>query len=212
MTPGNWSASSRSGPAPDSESGSTVHPSSGPVISPDWQAPPKDNQPEGNNWLKHARRFSYVRAHIGVFAVGSVALLALNLLIGSSAIWADSWIVSWGLLLLMHAVIAGIAFLALQLMEDDDIRPASEVRWDPKRTWTTPKPKDIPPEPAPVITEWRASAAPEARNAHDDEKVSWKTATDAAWLARPAGTGQDNPEPEAGSSRDATSPDSPRTD
>lgn len=165
-----------------------------PVISPEWNQAPDQESKEENAWLNQAGRFSLVRTHIGVFAVGSVALLALNLLLGSSGIWADTWIISWGILLIIHAVIAGIASLLLQLLAEDDIRPASEVRWDPLRTWTAPLPDRTPVQADPVDANWLQPATPEPQETpqkqpqkpKNEEKVSWTTATEAAWLARPA--------------------------
>lgn len=201
-----------------------MHTSSEPVVSPEWQQPQQKKASEENSWLRQARRFSLVQTHIGLFAGGSVVLLTVNLLVASPNIWADTWIARWGLLLIMHAVVAGIASLVLQLIEDDDIRPASEVRWDPLTTWKaptsdTPNTPDAPPETsAPVLSQWRAStmpykpAGPQPAAPKNHEKVSWQAATDAAWLARPSGASQDEARSKSASSSGDAPTDAPHAD
>lgn len=154
-------------------------------------------------WLSRAQRFSLVRAHISLFAVGSVLLFSVNLLSASSSIWADNWVSSWALLVIIHAIVAGIATLAIQLLsEDDDIRPASEVSWASVATWVSSvrTPAAIPKADLPekTVDPWHA-ASPEAEPEpalNDDDRVSWKAASDAAWLAQPA-NGEEEPESDA---------------
>lgn len=167
-----------------------MHASSEPVIQPEWQTDPEPNQPsETIRWLYQAQRFSLVRLHISVFAVGSVALLCINLLAGSSRVWASTWIGAWAMLVIMHGVVAVIATLAIQLLADDeDLRPASEVIWEPATTWSAPPP--VPPSPPP--SEPTVTLTPDPWNtkqpaAKDEERVSWKAASDAAWLNHPLG-------------------------
>lgn len=185
-------------------------------MQPEWRQDP-DPVPESGlptdmtRWLYHARRFSLVRAHISVFAVGSVLLLSVNLLAGSSRVWASTWISAWALLIIMHAIVAGIATLAIQLMADDDeIRPASEVSWEPATTWTAPPPVAGPepaePQPAakPDSARWPEPVPP----VKDEERVSWKAASDAAWLTRPTGPDPDELTPR----ENASSPEKPPAD
>lgn len=177
-----------------------MHPSSEPVVQPEWQARVDDPRSDTTRWLHRVQRFSFVRVHISVFAVGSVLLLTINLLAGSAHIWADRWITAWGLVIIIHATLAGIASLALQLMAEDDIRPASEVSWDPTHAWTEPEPApawpDAPPAPVtqPNPDPWQAPPPPP----RDEERVSWQAASDAAWLASsdaPDTTGEPDSDP-----------------
>ena len=160
---------------------------------PGWSRWPSRSPDDTNPWLYHAQRFSYVRAHISAFAAGSVILLALNLLVRSPDIWADTWITAWGLLVIMHGVIATMATLATQLMAEDDVRPASEVSWrpvSPDVTWVAPlEPKPEPVSPESPEDTWQAPPSPEPEGidtAAEEERVSWQAASDAAWLNRPA--------------------------
>lgn len=169
----------------------------------------------------------WLRAHLSTFALGSVVLLAINLLRGSGGIWADTAIGAWGTLVVAHGILLAIARLMTELLADEDdgeIRPASEMRWPkppsspstwsiphrrpaaerPATTTVTPSPPPTPtmdpgdaalaaadrphsrgrqapaptspPEPAP-------ESPPVTAPPDEDERVSWKAATDAAWLA-----------------------------
>ena len=165
-----------------------MHASSEPVIQPEWQAEPEPEQPSDlMRWLYQAQRFSLVRLHISVFALGSVALLCINLLAGSAGIWASTWIGAWAMLVVMHSVIAVIATLAIQLLADDeDVRPASEVSWEPAATWSAPPPAPLSPPPSepaePTASNpWHVTPPPPK----EEERVSWKAASDVAWLNRP---------------------------
>lgn len=187
-----------------------MEPSTEPVMQPEWVPESRTQQPsyDARNYLDQAQRFSLVRAHISVFALGSVLLLVVNLLIGSGSVWAGTWIGAWGLIVVMHAVIAGIAGLILQLLaDDDDIRPASEVHWSPAETWSTrpvepvdtwstpstssPPPPTEEPIAASLAHQWKEPPPPPK----DDERVSWETAAQVAWLARPTEPGRDDPDP-----------------
>ncbi|HEV2074307.1 MAG TPA: hypothetical protein VGR29_11775 [Thermomicrobiales bacterium] len=176
-----------------------------PVMQPEWlqESPPQRPSYDPRDVLYRTQRFSLVRAHISAFAFGSVLLLVVNLLIGSGSIWAATLIGAWALIVVMHAIIAGIASLILQLLaEDDDIRPASEVRWRPAKTWAATEPPAEPasswssppaPETAPTADplpdQWTAPPPPPK----DTERVSWQTAAQAAWLARPVPTRAEDP-------------------
>lgn len=163
----------------------------GPATNPEWASRPAPPPDDSNSWLEHARQFSYVRAHLSAFALGSVLLLSLNLLVRSPDIWADTWIMAWGMIVIMHVVVAIIATLTIQLMAEDDIRPASEVDWrpvNPVSTWKAPKadqPASSPETPADI---WQAAATDRGtdRTAAGEDRVSWQAAADAAWLNRPA--------------------------
>jgi hypothetical protein len=171
-----------------------MHSPTDPIVQPEWVAGARPPVAEENRWLYQAQRFSLVRLHVSVFAIGSVVLLALNLLARSATIWADTWIAAWGVLVLIHAVVASIATLVIQLLaEDADVRPATEVQWSPAATWIAPEPA----RPAPPDDPWKDVTAPDDAEEPED-RVSWKTAADAAWMTRA--------EPDAPSQDDETSP------
>lgn len=176
----------------------------------DWHAsPPGETRTPPNPWLDHLGRGSWLRAHISTFAIGSVILLSLNLLRGSGGVWADTAIGAWATLIVAHGIAMVIARLLQELLADDGdeaIRPASEMRWHTPSTWTLPpRARDGSPQPAatpaPAPAEdprmdaeaaaaaardrrRRAEAADAPSPAPDPtERVSWKAATDAAWLA-----------------------------
>ncbi len=171
-----------------------------PVMQPEWlqESPPQRPSYNPRDVLDRTQQFSLVRTHISAFAFGSVLLLVINLLIGSASVWAATLIGAWALIVVMHAIIAGLASLILQLLaEDDDIRPASEVRWRLAETWTATETPAEPtsswsslptPETAPTADplpdQWKAPPPPPK----DTERVSWQTAAQVAWLARPATT------------------------
>lgn len=142
-------------------------------------------------WLHHLSQVSYIRGHISVFAVGSVVLLAANLLLGSGGVWADTVILAWGVLVVAHGIIAVIARLLQELLADDEqeVRPASEMRWNAPSTWAIqPRSREnhaAPANAAPTASQPDASTPPETPVASpaDTERVSWQAATDAAWLA-----------------------------
>lgn len=151
------------------------------------QQQPTTGTPDVNPWLDHLGRGMYIRGHISVYAVGSVFLLALNLLRGSGGIWADTAMGAWGVLVVAHGILLIIARLLQELMAEDaeePIRPASEMRWQAPSTWTLP-PRTSP-QPAPgedrKATPEATTTEPE-KNAADTERVSWQAATNAAWLA-----------------------------
>lgn len=183
-----------------------MDPSTKPVMQPEWLPESRPKQPSysATDYLDQAQQLSLVRTHISVFALGSVFLLVVNLLVGSASIWATTWIGAWALIVVMHGIVAGIARLVLQLLaEDDDIRPASEVRWSPAETWSPPPAGSVetwnppPTQPtappaAPLPDQWKAPPPPP----RVDDRVSWKTASQVAWLARPADTGHDHPGPD----------------
>jgi hypothetical protein len=109
---------------------------------------------------------------------------------------------AWALIGVMHAIIAGIASLILQLLaEDDDIRPASEVRWSRRRRG--PRLSHQPSRRVPGVhrplQRPQATADPLPINGRrplppkGHERVSWQTAAQAAWLARPATTRAEDP-------------------
>jgi hypothetical protein len=193
-----------------------------PFESLDWYREAQQGRDGEHPWLSRARSFSAVRVHINLFALGSVVLLAINLLRTPENVRADTWVVVWALLLLMHAVAAIIVSLLMQLIAGDDaLRPASEVRWDPMRTWTLSAPAPdaqgpvIPvvekepaaePPPAPAASGWR-DAEPEVITPAPGERASWREAAAAAWLARRPKSGQDEDAPGTGAGPDAPASD-----
>lgn len=198
-----------------------------PFESLEWYREAQQGRDEEHPWLSLARSFDAVRLHISAFALGSVLLLAIDLLRSPEHVRADTWVAIWGLLVIIHAVVAGIVTLAMQLMAGDELRPASEVRWDPMRTWTLPAPvaevqgppqatEEAPaaPEqapatqpPAPTVSGWRAPE-PEVAEPAPGERASWQEASVAAWLARRHHGGQD----EEASAADEAAPDAPASE
>lgn len=148
----------------------------------------------------------WLRAHISLFAIGSVILLLANLLQGSGGVWADTAIGAWGVLLLAHGILLIIARLLTELLADDneEIRPASEVHWSTPATtstWSLPRrgtepdraptaPTAVPPPPAtPGMDPAEAAAAAAAR-----ERTRGKRGvSDVPPAAEPASTTPDDP-------------------
>lgn len=171
-----------------------------------------DSTPTGpspvNPWVDHLGRVSYIRGHISLYAIGCVLLLALNLLFGDGAVWADTAIGAWGILLIAHGIVAVIARLTGELLAEDDgeVRPATEVRWNAPSTWgRPPRPAAEPPAATPAATPPASTpptpseqeAAPETPADTGSERVSWKEATRAAWLAPRSEKPPPKPEPPA---------------
>lgn len=152
----------------------------------------------------------WLRAHLSTFAIGTVVLLTINLLRGDGGVWADTAIGAWGVLILAHGILLLIARLLQELLANDEeqpIRPASEIQWTPQSPWTVvPQGKDSPATggaasygprvpttmdateaaEAEAAARERASKWPRGKrksSAEEPERVSWKAATDAAWLA-----------------------------
>lgn len=162
-----------------------MHVPTEPVTHPEWHTPPDPPQDAATRWLLLVQRFSFVRAHISIFAAGSVFLLAFNLLANPAHVRVDRLIIAWALVVVIHGIVAGMAALALQLMADDDIRPASEVRWENIRSWALRSPAaDWPAAPPPPPAEPEADSWPEpVPPPPAEDRVSWQAASDAAWLA-----------------------------
>lgn len=133
------------------------------------------DQPEttGSTLLAAVGQFRFVRAHVSVFAVGAVLLVAANLLVGGSNLWSLTAIGIWSMLLIVHLVLLAIARLSTQLLADDDeeivLLPVKDAiivdpQPDPTATWTEVQPADV-------------TATPTAEKA---DMVSWQIATDVA--------------------------------
>lgn len=193
-----------------------------PASGQEWPTP-VTNQP--NPWLEHLSRGMWLRGHISAFAIGSVVLLAANLIRGSGGIWADTAIGAWAVLVVAHGILLIIARLLQELLadeEDEDIRPASEVHWNTPSTWTLPPRirdrRHAPEAPAPATPTLDAEASAAAAAARDrkpapeqaanteapapepdsSDRVSWKAATDAAWLTpRDSAPAPEEPAPAA---------------
>lgn len=141
----------------------------------------------------------YFRAHISIFAVGSVLLLGIDLLSGGGGIWADTAIGAWGMLVVVHGILMIIARLLQELLADDGeqpIRPSSEMHWSAPTTWALPP--HVPPgsrQDDPVQAPAPSDRTGQGENPPEPERVSWKAATDAAWLSQrkptPGTPGQD---------------------
>lgn len=177
-----------------------------PASGQEW---PTKHTPEPNPWLDHLSRGMWLRGHISVFALGAVILLTINLIRGSGGIWADTAIGAWAVLLVAHGILMIIARLLQELLADDegsDIRPASEMQWSTPSSWTLPpgirerkNGREAPASQTPTLNAEESAAAaaardrkkkqaptqppePAAPDTDTSERVSWKAATDAAWL------------------------------
>lgn len=144
-----------------------------------------------NPWVICLGRVSYLRGHLSVYAVGSVLLLALNLLFGDGGIWADTAIGAWGILVIAHGILIVIARLLRELLADEDkpVQPASNAGWETGSGWTLPmrsrqEPSPTTP-PAPTSPPTSPKLPPEpaapSPTSGEGERVSWKEATKAAW-------------------------------
>jgi len=172
------------------------------------------------DFVQWATSFSLLRAHISVFAVSIVFLLAVNLLRSPEDIWVDRWIMAWTVLLLIHAVGAGVVW-ALRQWNADDPNEALQIdpslwRQSPMFAWgapgeTAPDAREVPfrvtadqdgesaPPPAPGWNGW-ADVAPQPPP--PSERASWSEASAAAWLERrsqasKAPPAEPKPEPKA---------------
>lgn len=169
--------------------------------------------------VKWAIGFGMVHAHICVYATMIVVLLVVNLIRTPGEIWADKVIMAWTVLLLIHAVSVGVVWAInqwnadapdepLQMAPNRQWRQSSIFAWGPHTTQgSDPQEVDfrmrqpalpVPPTapaneevvPAAGWTGWNAEAATDEPDT--SERASWKEASAAAWLDKPA--------PEAGGS------------
>src|SRR5688572_10790820 len=108
VTSGNFSASSRCSRARDEK---VMQGPQRPFESLDWYREAQGGRDDEHPWLTRLRSFSAVQAHVSLFALGSVLLLAMNLIRSPGDVRADTWIAIWGLIVIMHAVVTGIASL-----------------------------------------------------------------------------------------------------
>lgn len=140
--------------------------------------PPPPPRVDLRSALLTLRQFRWFRGHVSTFAVGSVLLLTFNLLLPVRTVWAATLIGMWGVIVIAHLIVIAMARLGLELLEDDT--PPRRVQMAPWRPaqYGPPPPSGwrVPPEDDPA----RAGAS-----AHHGERMSWKSATDAAWLNRP---------------------------
>jgi hypothetical protein len=140
-----------------------------PFESLDWYREAQGGRDDEHPWLTRLRSFSAVQAHISLFALGSVLLLAMNLVRSPCDVRADTWIAIWGLIVIMHAVVTGIASLVMQLVAgDDELRPTSEVRWDPMRTWQLPAAPPGTPVVGPIPVMEQAPPPPAVESVRED--------------------------------------------
>lgn len=125
--------------------------------------------------------FRWVRAHVSIFAVGTVLLVCANLLIGGSRLWSLTAVGIWSMLIVVHMVLLAIARLSTQLDDDEDeeivLLPVKDAVFidpkpDPTTTWTDVEPAK-PTEPFPT-------------QSNEGNTVSWQIATDAAQVKRPS--------------------------
>jgi hypothetical protein len=155
-----------------------------------------------------ASGFGMLHTHIGVFGVSIVLMLLVNLLRDPEDIWADKWIMAWTVLLLIHAVAAGILWAVQQWNSDapdEALQMSSPPEWEqaPTLAWgppnpderdaqdvdfriangsTAPEATDVSPAGTPGWTGWNADG--DTRETPPSERASWKEASAGAWLNR----------------------------
>lgn len=130
--------------------------------------------------------FRWLRGHVSTFFVGMVLLVCINIVIGSSNLWAYTATGTWLLLLAVHGIVVAIARLTTVLLADNEdeepnLLPVQDavlvsIKPDPTATWVD---ANVPIESSPPPPT-------------HDETVSWQIATDAAQGKR--GQSLENPE------------------
>lgn len=117
--------------------------------------------------------FRWVRAHVSIFAVGAVLLVAVNLIIGGARLWSLTAVGIWGMFLIVHLLLLAIARLSIELLADDD----EEVVLLPVRDAVI-----VDPQPDPTATWFSVEPAnsTESPAAESSDLVSWQVATDVA--------------------------------
>jgi hypothetical protein len=144
-----------------------------------------------------------LQAHISLYALGIVALYAINLIRNPDDVWADRWILAWTVLVLIHAVVVGLLWAVRQWNADEPPdEPLLMTRRAPGPAWAMPpaesanaqearfRVNDDRPEPVQAApwSDWSGEMpGPEIP---ESERASWSEAAAAAWLDR---TGQLTP-------------------
>ncbi|MDQ3654332.1 MAG: 2TM domain-containing protein [Chloroflexota bacterium] len=177
----------------------------------------RDDDPR-KGLAKWASGFGMLHAHVSLFAVGIVVLLAINLIRTPEDIWSGQWIMAWTVLLLLHAVVIGFVWAMQQWNGDapDEallMAPAREREQPSAFNWglngseaqdvdfrVTTETRASSPSPAPDPVEdpsWMGwNAAAEDEDPPGAERASWKEASAAAWLDRPRPGADGNHEPD----------------
>jgi hypothetical protein len=148
-------------------------------------------------------------AHVVVMLVATSALTIVNLLVGPRVWWSLAILVIWLALVIIHGI--GVGSRTLLFEEEDDApapparRSQSEPIGPPIPGWLTLPRRNSRPEPVvPATWELRDDASgpswPERTVAGPPapapvEKVSWRAATDVAWLRRPKPITPDDADP-----------------
>lgn len=153
----------------------------------------QDRRPAGlAGWAKGIRM---LHAHVSVFALAAVILILVNLLLSPETFWADTWILAWTVLLLIHAIAIGFVWALQQWSSDDpdeavQMPPMPQPARRPPANWH-PGPDPVqdaefkssdPSQPGPPWTGWNAEAPGETQE--PGERASWRVAAAAAWLDR----------------------------
>jgi hypothetical protein len=158
----------------------------------------------GSSLAQWARGFGMLHAHISLFAISIVVLLAINLLRDPENIWADRWIMGWTVLILIHAVIVGVLWAIAQWNTDapdeallmngsrngwqqsqlfawGSSQSAQDVDFRMRSVETTEATPPVEAE-TPGWTGWNADGEP--GDVPESERASWQEASAAAWLDR----------------------------
>lgn len=128
--------------------------------------------------LHQLGQFRWLRGHISTFAVGSVALLTFNLLLPVGTVWAATVIGVWLVLLVAHGILLVMARLSQELLKEDP--PPQLAQWRP----VEPAVPKTPPAPE-KASGWKQPSGEKTsgkQETSEPERMSWKSATDAAWL------------------------------
>lgn len=147
-----------------------------PFESLDWYraAVRAESQDDGSaarlrSWLTG---LGFLTVHVSAFAVGIVALVAVNLLRSPQDLWADRAGAAWALLLTIHAVAIGLVW-AIRLLGKEEPAPLQvipDAEWRRPASWPVrkadaPLPPASPPVTSAAHSPGTATSTPEASRA-----------------------------------------------
>lgn len=111
----------------------------------------------------------FLTVHVSVFAVGIVALVAVNLLRSPQDLWADRAGAAWALLLTIHAVAIGLVWAVRLLGKEEPaaLQVIPDAEWRRPASWPVtkadaPAPQAHPPVTSATQTSGAPSSAPDA--------------------------------------------------
>jgi len=150
----------------------------------------------------------FLRAHVGVFALGAVLLLLVNFMRTPETLWSTRWIVAWAVLVLIHGVAIGFVWAIGQWDSED---PGEPVRMAPlpnrERSALNPwaQGEDAVRDAAfrhpgetgdgvPPSSDWEGwTAESDSQDPEPGERTSWRVASAAAWLQHDKPTTEETP-------------------